>query len=143
MEKEVLFSLGTNLGERKSNIDRALEMLTEALGRNYDRISPVIETEAYGFDGPAFLNCVVSYRTDLNPEALLAVCKRIERDMGRMDSPEFDNEGKRIYHDRIIDIDILTCGDVEIHTQELTIPHPQVYTRPFIQKLLLLLQDIT
>lgn len=135
----VTFSLGSNLGDRKRNIDTALELLGRYLRSRHTALSPVIETQACGFDGPAFLNCVVRYRTKRSPESLLGICKRIERKMGRTDAPEWDAAGNRIYHDRIIDIDILTYGKEEIHTESLTIPHPQVYTRPFIKELLLLL----
>lgn len=138
-ERLTIFSLGTNLGDRQANIKTALKRLDEGLGSTYLRISPVIETEAMGFDGEPFLNCVVEYATALEPEQLLSLCKRIEREMGRTDPPEYDSEGSRIYRNRIIDIDILFCGDLKINTDKLTIPHPQVDTRPFIQKLLLLL----
>lgn len=138
-ERLTVFSLGTNLGDRQANIKTALSRLDEELGSPYLRVSPVIETEAMGFDGEPFLNCVVEYSTALEPEQLLSICKKIEREMGRTDPPEYDSEGRRVYRNRIMDIDILLCGDLRIHTDKLTIPHPQVDTRPFIKKLLLLL----
>lgn len=133
----VTFSIGTNLGDRDANISCALGLLDRYMRSHYTALSPVIETEACGFDGPAFLNCAVRYRTGRTPEGLLGICKRIEREMGRTDGPEWDAAGNRIYHDRIIDIDILTYGNKEIHTETLTIPHPQVLSRPFIKELLL------
>ena len=76
-----------------------------------------------------------------NPEAqrtktVLKICKRIERAMGRKDAPEYAADGSRIYHDRIIDIDILFYGDLRLSTPLLTIPHPQVESRPFVGILL-------
>lgn len=138
---KTILALGTNIGDRKHNIEEALSKLENALGCPPERVSPVIETEALGFQGPAFLNCLAVFRTGETPHELLATCKRIEHDMGRTDDAEYAPDGSRIYHDRIIDIDILTYGDEEIQTDTLIIPHPQLDTRPFIQKLLLLLQD--
>lgn len=133
----VTFALGTNLGNRENNIKIALNFLDIALGSHYVALSPVIETQAVGFEGPDFLNCVVRYRTAKTPKTLLGICKHIERQMGRSDSPEYAEDGSRIYHDRIIDIDILLYGNSHIDTPELTIPHPQVESRPYIKELLL------
>lgn len=133
---ELYLSLGTNLGDRLANLDRAISLLNEFFGSCPLRCSPRIETAALGFEGPPFLNCIVVYETEEAPESLLAACKAIEERMGRHDSPEYDSLGGRIYHDRIIDIDILLYGAVEINTDNLVIPHPQVRTRPFIRQLL-------
>lgn len=134
---EVVLALGSNLGNRETNIKVALNMLDIAFGRHYNAISPLVETEAIGFDGPAFINCVVRYDLMKAPMTILRICKKVERDMGRNDEPEYDVDGKRIYHDRIIDIDILFVGKQRVSTPELTIPHPQVETRPYIKELLL------
>ena len=137
MKKSQLYLLlGTNLGDREKNIRTALEKLDKAFGGRRLRMSEVIETEACGFDGPAFLNAVVVYETARLPETILAICKRIERSMGRRDAPEYDSAGSRVYHDRIIDIDILLYGDLRLHSPALTIPHPQVEGRPFVGRLL-------
>ncbi|MCR4825035.1 MAG: 2-amino-4-hydroxy-6-hydroxymethyldihydropteridine diphosphokinase, partial [Bacteroidales bacterium] len=106
----VYFSLGTNLGDRRAQIEEALRRLDALIGRPYEALSSLVETPAWGFDGPDFLNCVVRYRTARRPQTLLRICKRIEREMGRRDAPEYDAEGRRIYHDRPIDIDILLYG---------------------------------
>lgn len=134
---EVVLALGTNLGNRETNIRIALNMLDIAFGKHYNAISPLMETEAVGFEGPAFINCVVRYDLTKSPMTILRICKKIERDMGRTDEPEYDDQGNRIYHDRIIDIDILFVGKRRINTPELTIPHPQVESRPYIKELLL------
>jgi 2-amino-4-hydroxy-6-hydroxymethyldihydropteridine pyrophosphokinase len=128
----VYLSLGTNLGDRQARIDEALRRLDAAIGRPYEALSSIIETPAWGFDGPDFLNCVVRYRTARRPETLLMICKRIERAMGRRDAPEYDAAGRRIYHDRPIDIDILLYGDERIDTPELQVPHPLMRQRDFI-----------
>ena len=128
----VYFSLGTNLGDRQANIAEALRRLDDAIGRPYEALSSIIESESWGFDGPDFLNCVVLYRTARRPQTLLRICKRIERAMGRRGAPEYDADGRRIYHDRPIDIDILLYGDERIDTPELQIPHPRMHERPFV-----------
>lgn len=139
---DLYLALGTNMGCRESNIRMALKLLDIALGRHYCAISPVMQTEATGFTGPDFLNCIVKYRSGRSPQSLLKICKDIEKRMGRTDVPEYDTVGNRIYHDRIIDIDILMYGNRRIETAELTIPHPQVETRPYIKELLLNLRDL-
>lgn len=133
----VTLALGSNLGNRESNLKVALNMLDIALGSHPVAASDVMETEAIGFEGPSFLNQVVRYRTSKSPKSVLAICKHIERQMGRTDSPEYAADGSRIFHDRIIDIDILFYGKRKIDTPELTTPHPQVESRPYIKELLL------
>ena len=132
--QDVYLSLGSNQGDRQARIDEALQRLDKAVGRPYDALSSVIETPAWGFDGPPFLNCVVRYRTARRPETLLKICKRIERAMGRRGAPEYGADGRRIYRDRPIDIDILLYGDLSVDTPELTIPHPLMREREFVMR---------
>ena len=132
---KLYLALGSNIGARQANIMSALSFLNGYLGR-YEALSGLVKTEACGFDGPEFLNCVVRYNTRKRPETILSICKEIERRMGRTDQPQYAPDGSRIYHNRIVDIDILKYGDLEIHTPELTIPHPQIETRPFVRPLL-------
>ena len=132
---KLYLALGSNIGARKTNIISALSFLNGYLGR-YEALSDIVPTEACGFDGPEFLNCVARYSTRKRPETILAICKEIEQRMGRREQIMYAGDGSRIYHNRIIDIDILLYGKVEMHTPELTIPHPQVETRPFVRPLL-------
>jgi 2-amino-4-hydroxy-6-hydroxymethyldihydropteridine diphosphokinase len=132
----VFLSLGTNKGNRERNIRRALCLLNIALGKRWKAVSDIINTKSAGFDGPNFLNCVVAYDLRIAPGALLRRCKRIERLMGRRDAPEYAPDGSRIYHDRVIDIDILLYGDERIDTPLLKIPHPQLENRPFFGELI-------
>ena len=135
-QQELVLLLGTNLGDREENIRRALEALDKAFGGRRAKLSRIIETEACGFDGPPFLNAVVVYRSARKPENVLRICKRIERSMGRTDAPEYAPDGSRVYHNRIIDIDILFYGEPSVSTPQLSIPHPQVHSRPFVKQLL-------
>lgn len=109
------------------------------MGIRHDRISRIIESEAMGFVGPPFLDCVVVYCIpncgvdfSLYSGALLRICKSIEVAMGRREILQYDSEGRRIYHDRIIDIDILFLGSNRIESDILTIPHKLISQREFI-----------
>ena len=132
----IYLSIGTNQGDREANLSRALRELQQALGTAPVSLSSVLETPAWGFEGPDFLNCVVSFDPDpalrLTPTRLLDLCQAIERRMGRSGGPEWDAEGRRIYHDRPIDIDILFWGCRRIRTKRLTIPHPLMAQRDFV-----------
>lgn len=145
---ELYLSLGSNLGYRRANIMQALGLLDEALGVPYSRLSTIDESQSWGFDGPAFLDCVVCYdlpetSTDggsngtmvpsIDPITLLELCKSIEYRMGRRETLEFDADGGRVYHDRIIDIDILIYGKLEMDTPQLTVPHKLISKRDFIK----------
>ena len=132
----IYLSIGTNQGDREANLSRALRELQQALGTAPAALSSVLETPAWGFEGPDFLNCVVCFDPDpdlrLTPTRLLDLCQAIERRMGRSGGPEWDAEGRRIYHDRPIDIDILFWGCRHIRTNRLTIPHPLIVQRDFV-----------
>ena len=123
----VYLGLGTNIGNRKENLTRAIETLSLALGQ-YTALSTFIETTPWGFDSAnSFLNCTVAFETELTPQQLLDTTERIERELGRTAK---SNGG--VYHDRIIDIDILLYGDDIIDTARLTIPHPLMHLRDFV-----------
>jgi len=136
----IYLALGSNLGDREWNLEQALALLAEAL--KVDMLySRVLETEAVGFEGPAFLNQAVCFESDIAPEALLDLCQDIEVRLGRpRHTAQYDAEGKRIFSNRTMDIDILRYNDQEIHTDRLTIPHPQLWERPYVKELL---NDIT
>ena len=132
----IYLALGSNVGDREWNLEQAKALLAEAL--RVDMLcSQVLETEALGFDGPAFLNQAVCFESDIAPEALLDLCQDIEVQLGRpRHEAQYDAEGRRIFHNRTIDIDILKYNDLEIHTDRLDIPHPQVWERPYVRILL-------
>ena len=123
----VYLGLGTNIGNRKENLTRAIEALSLALG-HYTALSSFIETAPWGFDSDnAFLNCTVAFDTELSPFQLLDTTENIERELGRTSK---SNGG--VYHDRVIDIDILLYGNMTIDTGRLTIPHPLMHMRDFV-----------
>ncbi len=129
MTKRVYLSLGTNLGNKKENLTRAIEALSLALGKCVAQ-SSFIETEPWGFESSnSFLNCVAAFDTDIAPLELLNTTERIERMLGRTQKSQGGN-----YHDRLIDIDILLYGDKIIESARLTIPHPLMHRRTFVLK---------
>ena len=140
---DVYLGLGSNEGERDVNLLRAVNLLDEAFGMHPERISRIVESASWGFEGPDFLNMCLLYRLPRQgtPEEqateILRQVKAVEHAMGRREEALFDEEGKRVYHNRIIDIDILCYGTHVIQTEELTIPHPQIARRDFVWKPLL------
>ena len=132
-------SLGSNLGDRKANLEEALRRLDEAFGTGYTSLSAFIETESWGFEAENFINCAVLYqlprtRQTAEDQALdiLSKIKGIEMAMGREEQMEFTDEGRRVYHSRIIDIDILFFGRHRVDLPQLKIPHPLISERDFV-----------
>ena len=114
--------LGSNLGDRQANLDRALAFLGQRL--RLDKVSSIYDSEPVGnIEQPRFLNLVCQATTNLLPTALLALAKGIEAKMGRAGASGAP---------RIIDIDILFYGDQVIETPELVIPHPRLTKRAFV-----------
>jgi len=140
---EVYLGLGSNEGDRDLQLLRAMNLLDQAFGMHPERISRIVETPAWGFEGPDFLNLCVLYRLPRQgtPEEqgmeILRQVKAIEKALGRQEEPLFDAEGRRLYHNRCIDIDILLMGAQRIHTEALTVPHPLIGQRDFVKKPLL------
>ena len=130
----VYLSLGSNQGDRAALLSRALAELDLRLGCAPKRVSSFLETPAWGFEGPDFLNCAVCYELERpwTPTRLLDACQAVERKLGRRGGPEWDAEGRRIYHDRPIDIDILFWGTRHVRTTRLEIPHPLIAQRDFV-----------
>lgn len=96
-------------------------------GVEVEAASSVYETEPVGeiTEQPDFLNAAVRVRTELDPEPLLDVCKAIEVEHGRMFAAPRHGP-------RPLDIDLLLLGEVELRTDRLTLPHPEVTTRRFV-----------
>ncbi len=120
-------SLGSNLGDRHATMQSAILLLDSQAG-SVDRVSSAIETEPWGFESAnKFLNMCVRITTTLSPKQLLATTKDIELQLGRTTKSV---NGQ--YHDRPIDIDILTYDDLHINTPSLTLPHPHMHERDFV-----------
>jgi 2-amino-4-hydroxy-6-hydroxymethyldihydropteridine diphosphokinase len=116
--------LGSNLGDRLSSLQRAVDLLASE-GVRVVASSRVWETDPVG--GPAqpdFLNAVVRVETDLAPAGLLATCRRVEDALGRLRTERWGP--------RTLDVDVLLVGMLVIATAELTVPHPRMLERAFV-----------
>ncbi|HEX7060090.1 MAG TPA: 2-amino-4-hydroxy-6-hydroxymethyldihydropteridine diphosphokinase [Solirubrobacterales bacterium] len=126
MERIGYLGLGSNVGDRAEHLRAAIEMLRER-GVGVDALSSTYETEPVGevLDQPDFLNAAIRIRTELEPEALLDLCKEIEAERGRsLDAPR--------HSPRPLDVDLLLLGELELETRRLTLPHREVMTRRFV-----------
>ena len=126
----VYLGLGTNLGNKRENIDLALENIEKQIG-NLVSLSAFYLSEPDGFESDnLFLNCAVEIETTLLPNDLLTKTQLIENEMGRQNKTDLDG-----YTDRIIDIDILFYDDMVINdSPRLIIPHPRISQRDFVLK---------
>jgi 2-amino-4-hydroxy-6-hydroxymethyldihydropteridine diphosphokinase len=118
----VYLGLGSNMGVREENLDRALDFLSQRM--RLGKVSSAYDTEPAGnVNQPRFLNMVCQAFTRLAPEGLLALAKGIENKMGR-----YGKSGDP----RPIDIDILLYDEEIMETPELVIPHPRMMERAFV-----------
>ena len=118
----VYLGLGSNMGDRQRNLDKALEFLSQRL--RMGKISSIYDTEPLGDTSqPRYLNLVCQAYTRLEPTALLALVKGIETKLGRVGKSGAP---------RTVDIDILLYGDKVIETPELVIPHSKMTKRAFV-----------
>ncbi|HEX2394128.1 MAG TPA: 2-amino-4-hydroxy-6-hydroxymethyldihydropteridine diphosphokinase [Bacteroidales bacterium] len=121
----VYLSIGSNLGNRKKNLENAIKLL-QTNNNSILSSSPIYETEPWGNpDQPKFLNQVVELTSDLEPENLLRKIHLIEEKCGRK------RLGK-IYSPRTLDIDILFYNSIILTTDALKIPHPMLHRRLFV-----------
>jgi 2-amino-4-hydroxy-6-hydroxymethyldihydropteridine diphosphokinase len=123
-ERVGYLGLGSNIGDREVHIRRAIAGLTD---HGVDATSSLYETEPVGeiLDQPDFLNAAVRVRTTLDPEALLDLCKAIEAEHGRV-------FGGPRHGPRPIDLDLLLLGEIEMSSDRLTLPHPEITSRRFV-----------
>jgi len=120
---QIYLSLGTNLGDRPANLQKALAYLRR--GVEITAVSHVYETEPWGVaDQPPFLNICLAGKTHLPPQELLHLCQSVEIQVGRRPTYKWGP--------RVIDVDILFYDDQIIDEETLTIPHPFVSERAFV-----------
>lgn len=130
MGGSVFLGLGSNLGDRRQHLERAVRALEEILPAKPLRVSPVYESPAMlpenaepAWNRP-FLNSVVEGECSLEPAELLARLKAIESSLGR--------HARERWAPRPIDIDILLWDGVTVKSDALTIPHPSWRDRAFV-----------
>lgn len=125
MTKKAYLGIGSNLGDKKHNLDSAIASLGELPGIDVIKVSSYYETEPIDYtDQDWFINCVIEIETILEPRDLLSACQAIE------------NELKRVrmirYGPRTIDIDLLLYEGYDADDPDLTIPHPRMTKRGFV-----------
>ncbi len=121
----IFLSIGSNLGNRRKNLDKALKLLEEKAGQIRSR-SAIYETEPWGFRSDLFFyNQAVELLSALDPLQLLDVVHDIEKLCGRKRLP-----GR--YTPRPADLDILFFNDSIISTPDLVVPHPALHLRRFV-----------
>ncbi|MCP4548939.1 MAG: 2-amino-4-hydroxy-6-hydroxymethyldihydropteridine diphosphokinase [bacterium] len=125
MSLRAALSLGSNLGQRRASLAAALRCLA-AGGLDNLQVSSLWESAPVEVAGeqPAYLNCCATGDIDCDPEQLLAFCQRLETEAGR---PAATHRAPRV-----LDIDLLFCGDELRSTERLTLPHPGLARRRFV-----------
>ena len=126
MSRVGYLGLGSNVGDRAAHLRAAIELLP-AHGVEVEAVSSTYETEPVGeiLDQPDFLNAAARVRTRLAPLALLDACKAVEVEGGRI-------FGGPRHGPRTLDVDVLLLGGIELESERLTLPHPQVTSRRFV-----------
>lgn len=120
---DVYLALGSNLGDRRANLQAAVAALPPAVVVR--RCSPIYETPPWGVtEQPAFLNMTVEAETGLSPVELLAYLKRLESELGRRPAIR--------YGPRLIDLDLLFYDDLVLDSPSLVLPHPRLHERAFV-----------
>lgn len=123
----VYISIGSNLGNRQLNLQKAVFRMNEQLG-TVTHLSPIYNSPSWGFDSEDFLNACLRLETDKTPHTCLALLMQLEKNMGR------ERTIGQGYKSRIIDLDIIYYGSDVIHQENLTIPHPRMADRRFVLK---------
>ena len=119
--------VGSNLGNRRKNIKKALDYLAKTKGIKIEKASRIYETKAVGgVPQGKFLNAAIKIKTSLTPQLLLETLKKIEKDLGRKNTVRWGP--------REIDLDILLYGNKVIKIKNLVIPHPRMFEREFVLK---------
>lgn len=130
-QNKIRLLLGSNLFDRKKNLETASELIMSKIGE-IESSSEIIETVPEGFQSNHnFLNQVIEIRSEFSPMKVLGLAKEIEKQMGRT-----YKETTESYQDRIIDIDLLTFNSIKFKSKRLLIPHHQINSRKFVKILM-------
>lgn len=121
----VYIGLGSNKGNLKGNIRKAMDALARIPGVRVVTFSPLYVTSPIGPRQRGFLNAAAKIRTSLLPEELLAELQHIEKEMGRP-------VRHAVWGPRVIDLDILLYGRISVRRLRLSIPHPEMHRRRFV-----------
>jgi 2-amino-4-hydroxy-6-hydroxymethyldihydropteridine diphosphokinase len=124
MSVRALVALGSNVGDRLTTLEAAVDRLDAVEGVRFVRSSRVYETDPVGPPQPDFLNAVVEIETELAPRDLLSALQSIEADLGRTRDLRWGP--------RTIDLDLLVYDEESIAEPDLEVPHPRMHERAFV-----------
>ena len=117
--------IGSNLGDRKLNLKKAIDIIELHEGVKVEAVSKVYETEPWGpVEQDKFLNCVVKILTSLSPRELLSMAKQTEAHLKRVPTVRWGP--------RTLDVDVLIVDGLEVDDETLTVPHPRMWERAFV-----------
>lgn len=126
-EYSLFLALGSNLGDKENNIERAYNCIEKQIGRISSR-SAFFYSSPVGFtSNNDFVNTVCEVVTDVDINKVFAITQSIEKQLGRSKKSDCG-----IYNDRVIDIDLILAGDTIINSEKLIIPHPRFQERNFV-----------
>ncbi len=132
MQNQVILSIGSNQGEKQTNIEQCVLLLHREIGTVIS-VSKLYETPSWGFESDSFYNCALLLHTQQSPKKILDGILKIEKKLGRI------RKSQSGYEARTIDIDIISFNNKIIQTKSLQVPHPQMQNRLFV---LLPLRDV-
>jgi len=122
----VYIGLGSNLGNRLENLEKAYSLIEQNIGK-IEKKSSVYVSPPWGFEAKEdFYNSVIKLKTQLDPYSIMIILQKIEIGMGRVKST-----GEN-YESRIIDLDIIDFGGLLVNIKDLVLPHPQMHLRKFV-----------
>jgi 2-amino-4-hydroxy-6-hydroxymethyldihydropteridine diphosphokinase len=120
---KVVIALGSNLGDRAANIEGAISKISDFC--KVKEVSKLFETSPIGGpEQPDYLNAILVGECELDPHELLVKCLEIENRFGRTREVRWGA--------RTLDIDLILVGDIEVISENLTLPHPLAHTRKFV-----------
>ncbi len=124
-QHQIILALGSNLGNRRNNIEKAIEIIHNEVS-TVVKVSKIYETPSWGFDSGSFYNCAIAVHSHEEPLGLLEKLQEIETRLGRV---KIDSDN---YEDRVIDIDMIAYGEQIIASEKLNVPHPLMQKRMFV-----------
>jgi 2-amino-4-hydroxy-6-hydroxymethyldihydropteridine diphosphokinase len=132
MVHKVAIGLGSNLEPRRENMQRAVEWLAQSQGCRLMAVSSLYSSSPWRCEeeAAAFLNAVIIMQTAESPQSMLTLTQSLEKRADR--SAHRSGNPTRPYLSRILDLDILLVGNLEVDSVDLIVPHPQLHRREFV-----------
>ena len=125
LKNQVILALGSNLGDRKANLEQCISLINQRLGE-VEKMSSLLNNPPREFDSKEeFTNMCIKVKTPHKAGEIMRIITEIEQIMGRVKNQNY-------YEDRIIDIDIILLNEECINSEKLIIPHTKYHTRNFV-----------